>query len=160
MDDFELACRGLYRALTIREKYMRLAFQRFPRTASQYLRQTEGESFGPEEQLEPGDNKRRSGLAWFEMILCRRCVLNYMSHLSSVFTSPPKEGEDPFDVKNLPKNLGYVARMKDGVIYVYNDAAAADKHQPKDMPYPDLNTFIDDMNFLIALIAQGPTWVL
>lgn len=63
MDDFELACRGLYRALTIREKYMRLAFQRFPRTASQYLRQTEGESFGPEEQLEPGDNKRRSGLA-------------------------------------------------------------------------------------------------
>ncbi|XP_005941695.1 AMP deaminase 1 isoform X1 [Haplochromis burtoni] len=127
MDDFELACRGLYRALTIREKYMRLAFQRFPRTASQYLRQTEGESFRPEEQLEP------------------------------VFTSPPKEGEDPFDVKNLPKNLGYVARMKDGVIYVYNDAAAADKHQPKDMPYPDLNTFIDDMNFLIALIAQGPT---
>uniref|UniRef100_A0A3B4G9V5 AMP deaminase n=1 Tax=Pundamilia nyererei TaxID=303518 RepID=A0A3B4G9V5_9CICH len=127
MDDFELACRGLYRALTIREKYMRLAFQRFPRTASQYLCQTEGESFRPEEQLEP------------------------------VFTSPPKEGEDPFDVKNLPKNLGYVARMKDGVIYVYNDAAAADKHQPKDMPYPDLNTFIDDMNFLIALIAQGPT---
>uniref|UniRef100_A0AAX7UA71 AMP deaminase n=1 Tax=Astatotilapia calliptera TaxID=8154 RepID=A0AAX7UA71_ASTCA len=122
MDDFELACRGLYRALTIREKYMRLAFQRFPRTASQYLRQTEGESFRPEEQLDP-----------------------------------PKEGEDPFDVKNLPKNLGYVARMKDGVIYVYNDAAAADKHQPKDMPYPDLNTFIDDMNFLIALIAQGPT---
>ncbi|XP_005454186.1 AMP deaminase 1 isoform X1 [Oreochromis niloticus] len=127
MDDFELACRGLYRALTIREKYMRLAFQRFPRTASQYLRQIEGESFRPEEQLEP------------------------------VFTSPPKEGEDPFDVKNLPKNLGYVARMKDGVIYVYNDAAAADKHKPKDTPYPDLNTFIDDMNFLIALIAQGPT---
>uniref|UniRef100_A0A668UV37 AMP deaminase n=1 Tax=Oreochromis aureus TaxID=47969 RepID=A0A668UV37_OREAU len=86
MDDFELACRGLYRALTIREKYMRLAFQRFPRTASQYLRQIEGESFRPEEQFEP------------------------------VFTSPPKEGEDPFDVKNLPKNLGYVARMKDALI--------------------------------------------
>lgn len=49
--------------------------------------------------------------------------------------------------------------MKDGVIYVYNDAAAADKHQPKDLPCPDYDTFIDDMNFLIALIAQGPTWV-
>uniref|UniRef100_A0A8D0AP78 AMP deaminase n=1 Tax=Sander lucioperca TaxID=283035 RepID=A0A8D0AP78_SANLU len=111
MDDFELSCKGLYRALNIREKYMRLAFQRFPRTASQYM----------------------------------------------LFTSPPKNGEDPFDTKNLPKNLGYVARMKDGVIYVYNDAAAADKHQPKDLPCPDYNTFIDDMNFLIALIAQGPT---
>uniref|UniRef100_A0A665VX38 AMP deaminase n=1 Tax=Echeneis naucrates TaxID=173247 RepID=A0A665VX38_ECHNA len=127
MDDFELSCKGLYRALTIREKYMRLAYQRYPRTVSQYLREIEGETFKPEDQLQP------------------------------VFTPLPKEGQDPFDTKELPKNLGYVARMKDGVIYVYNDAAAADKHQPKDMPCPDYATFIDDMNFLIALIAQGPT---
>ncbi|XP_070824502.1 AMP deaminase 1 [Chaetodon trifascialis] len=127
MDDFELSCKGLYRALTIREKYMKLAFQRYPRTTSQYLRDIEGETFKPEDQVQP------------------------------VFTCPPKNGEDPFDTKNLPKNLGYVARMKDGLIYVYNDAAAADKHQPKDLPCPDYNTFIDDMNFLIALIAQGPT---
>ncbi|CAL1605509.1 unnamed protein product [Knipowitschia caucasica] len=127
MDDFELACKGLYRALTIREKYMRLAYQRYPRTASTYLCEIQGESFKPEDQVQP------------------------------VFTPPPKNGEDPFDTKALPKNLGYVARMKDGVIYVYNDAAAADKHQPKDLPSPDYNTFIDDMNFLIALIAQGPT---
>lgn len=76
---------------------------------------------------------------------------------SLVFTPPPKAGEDPFDTSNLPKDLGYVARMKDGLMFVYNDAAAADKHQPKDLPHPDYNTFIDDMNFLIALIAQGPT---
>uniref|UniRef100_A0A671XZ95 AMP deaminase n=1 Tax=Sparus aurata TaxID=8175 RepID=A0A671XZ95_SPAAU len=128
MDDFELSCKGLYRALTIREKYMRLAYQRFPRTSSQYLRDIEGETFKPEDQVQPA------------------------------FTSPPKNGEDPFDTKDLPKNLGYVARMKDGLIYVYNDAAAADKHQPKDLPCPDYDTFIDDMNFLIALIAQGPTY--
>uniref|UniRef100_A0A7N6B317 AMP deaminase n=1 Tax=Anabas testudineus TaxID=64144 RepID=A0A7N6B317_ANATE len=127
MDDFELSCKGLYRALTIREKYMKLAYQRFPRTASQYLRVIEGESFKPEDQVQP------------------------------VFTSPPKKVEDAFDTKSLPKNLGYVARIKDGVMYVYNDAAAADKHQPKDLPCPDYATFIDDMNFLIALIAQGPT---
>ncbi|XP_036068828.1 AMP deaminase 1 isoform X1 [Oryzias melastigma] len=127
MDDFELSCKGLYRALTIREKYMRLAYERFPRTASQYLRDVEGETFKVEDQLQP------------------------------VFTAPPKDGEDPFDTKSLPENLGYVARMKEGLIYVYNDAAAADKHQPKDLPHPDYNTFIDDMNFLIALIAQGPT---
>ncbi|KAM4570670.1 AMP deaminase 1 [Fundulus diaphanus] len=127
MDDFELSCKGLYRALTIREKYMKLGYQRFPRTASQFLRQMEGESFKVEDEVQP------------------------------VFNPPPKDGEDPFDTSNLPKNLGYVARMKDGLMYVYNDAAAADKHQPKDLPHPDYDTFIDDMNFLIALIAQGPT---
>nr|XP_040050013.1 AMP deaminase 1 isoform X1 [Gasterosteus aculeatus aculeatus] len=127
MDDFELSCKGVYRALTIREKYMRLAYQRFPLTTSEYLREIEGGSFKTEDLVQP------------------------------VFTAPPKQGEDPFDTKNLPKDLGYVARMKDGVIYVYKDAAAADKHQPKDLPCPDYDTFIDDMNFLIALIAQGPT---
>ncbi|CAG01709.1 unnamed protein product, partial [Tetraodon nigroviridis] len=127
MDDFEVSCKGLFRALTIREKYMRLAYQRFPQTASKFLCQIEGETFKPEDQLQP------------------------------VFTALPKPGEDPFDPKTLPENLGYVARMKEGLIYVYNDAAAADKHHPKDLPCPDYDTFIDDMNFLIALIAQGPT---
>nr|XP_061802353.1 AMP deaminase 1 isoform X2 [Nerophis lumbriciformis] len=127
MDDFELSCKGLYRALTIREKYMRLAYQRFPRTASQHLRDIEGETFKVEDQVQP------------------------------VFTPPPKDGEDPFETADLPENLGYVARMKDGLIYLYDDAQAADKHQPRDLPYPNHTTFIDDMNFLIALIAQGPT---
>lgn len=54
MDDFEVSCKGLFRALTIREKYMKLAYQRFPRTASQYLRNVEGESFKIEDQLQPG----------------------------------------------------------------------------------------------------------
>lgn len=57
MDDFELSCKGLYRALTIREKYMKLAYQRFPRTASQYLRDMEGESFKPEDQVQPGEKR-------------------------------------------------------------------------------------------------------
>lgn len=61
MDDFELACKGLYRALTIREKYMRLAYQRFPRTASQFLRQMEGETFKIEDQVQPGERRYRRG---------------------------------------------------------------------------------------------------
>jgi len=134
MDDFELSCKGLYRALTIREKYMGLAFQRFPYTCSQYLRDIEGEVFREED----------------------------VEKHQPVFHPPKKVGQieyniDPFDATKLPANLGHVARMKDGVIYVYNDAAAADNHQPQDLPCPDFNTFIDDMNFLISLIALGPT---
>ncbi|KAJ8016629.1 hypothetical protein DPEC_G00009230 [Dallia pectoralis] len=128
MDDFEVSCKGLYRALSIREKYMRLAFQRFPLTTSQYLRDIEGEPFIPEHSVQP------------------------------VFTPPPKRGEDPFDTKCLPENLNWVARMKDGVIYVYEDTAAADQQKAmEELPVPDYEAFIDDMNFLIALIAQGPT---
>lgn len=153
MDDFEVSCKGLFRALTIREKYMRLAYQRFPQTASQYLRNIEGETFNPEDQLQPG-GKRLHIMVKNRFV----CLFFLMIRIHpSVFTSLPKAGEDPFDTKTLPENLGYVTRMKKGLIYVYNDAAAADKHQPKDLPCPDYDTFIDDMNFLIALIAQGPT---
>lgn len=43
VEDFEVVCKGLYRALCIREKYMQKSLQRFPRTPSQYLRAIEGE---------------------------------------------------------------------------------------------------------------------
>ncbi|XP_048838681.1 AMP deaminase 1 isoform X2 [Brienomyrus brachyistius] len=126
MDDFELSCRGLYRALCIREKYMRQAYQRFPITASQFLRKIERVNWKTEDLVVP------------------------------VFT-PPTAGEDPFCTKTLPQNLGYVASMHDGVVHVYKTTVDADNHQPIDLPTPDYATFIDDMNFLIALIAQGPT---
>lgn len=47
--------------------------------------------------------------------------------------------------------------MHDGVVHIYKTTEDADSHQPIDLPTPDYATFIDDMNFLIALIAQGPT---
>uniref|UniRef100_A0A8C9T9R5 AMP deaminase n=1 Tax=Scleropages formosus TaxID=113540 RepID=A0A8C9T9R5_SCLFO len=126
MDDFEISCKGLYRALCIREKYMRMAYQRFPMITSQYLRLIEGHEWRPEDQVLP------------------------------VFTPPPKEGDDPFCTKDLPENLGYVAHMHHGVIHIYKTEADADDHKPIDLPIIDYDTFIDDMNFLIALIAQGP----
>jgi AMP deaminase len=46
--------------------------------------------------------------------------------------------------------------MKAGVIYIYPDEAAANRDEPKPYPYPNLDDFLDDMNFLLALIAQGP----
>lgn len=74
----------------------------------------------------------------------------------AVFTPPVKSGQDPFDSGNLPEDLGYHVQMKDGVVYVYADKAAAERNEPKDLPYPSLEHFIDDMNFLLVLIAQGP----
>uniref|UniRef100_A0A8C5LKA9 AMP deaminase n=1 Tax=Leptobrachium leishanense TaxID=445787 RepID=A0A8C5LKA9_9ANUR len=126
VDDFELAGKGLYRALAIREKYMRHSIQRFPRTPAQYLRDIEGGVWKETDEIYPD------------------------------FTSPPEKGEDPFRTDNLPSDLGYYPQIKNGVIHVYSNKEAADKNKPKDLNYPDLTTFIDDMNFLITLIAQGP----
>uniref|UniRef100_A0A8C9NJH4 AMP deaminase n=1 Tax=Serinus canaria TaxID=9135 RepID=A0A8C9NJH4_SERCA len=125
VEDFEVVCRGLYRALCIREKNMQQSLQRFPKTPSQYLRSIEGEPWKP-------------------------------SDLGPVFTPPVKEGQDPLDSGNLPEDLGYHVQMKDGIVYVYADKAAADRNEPKDLPYPILENFVDDMNFLLVLIAQGP----
>ncbi|XP_040472670.1 AMP deaminase 1 [Falco naumanni] len=125
VEDFEIVCKGLYRALCIREKYMQQSLQRFPRTPSQYLRAIEGE-------------------VW------------RASNTGPVFTPPVKDGEDPFETGNLAEDLGYHVQMKDGVAYIYGDKAAAGRNEPKDLPYPSLEDFVDDMNFLLALIAQGP----
>uniref|UniRef100_A0A8C3RS36 AMP deaminase n=1 Tax=Chelydra serpentina TaxID=8475 RepID=A0A8C3RS36_CHESE len=126
IEDFEVVCRGLYQALCIREKYMQKSFQRFPKTPSQYLRNIEGEVWRADDEHAP------------------------------VFTPAVKVGEDPFRSDNLPEDLGYCVRMQGGVVYVYADAAAARRGEPKDLPYPNLKDFLNDMNFLLALIAQGP----
>lgn len=73
-----------------------------------------------------------------------------------MFTLPVKSGQDPFDTGNLAEDLGYHVQMKDGIVYVYADKAAAERNEPKDLPYPSLERFVDDMNFLLVLIAQGP----
>ncbi|XP_057231197.1 AMP deaminase 1 [Malurus melanocephalus] len=129
VEDFEVVCRGLYRALCIREKHMQRSLQRFPKTPSQYLRAIEGEPWKP--------------TLW-------------NSPFGAVFTPPVKDGQDPFDSGDLPEDLGYHVQMKDGVVYVYADKAAAARNEPKDLPYPSLEHFVDDMNFLLVLIAQGP----
>ncbi|XP_015740668.1 AMP deaminase 1 isoform X2 [Coturnix japonica] len=125
VEDFEVVCKGLYRALCIREKYMQKSMQRFPRTPSQYLRAIEGETWRA-------------------------------SDAGPVFTPPVKDGQDPFETGSLPEDLGYHVQMKDGIVYIYSDEAAAGRNEPKDLPYPSLKHFVDDMNFLLALIAQGP----
>lgn len=83
-------------------------------------------------------------------------LLYTLCFTEKVFTPALKKGEDPFRTDNLPENLGYHLKMKDGVVYIYANEAAAGKDEPKPLPYPHMEDFLDDMNFLLALIAQGP----
>lgn len=92
----------------------------------------------------------------FYVVIHPVCWYIPLCFIEKVFTPPVKKGEDPFRTDNLPENLGYHLTMKDGVVYVYPSEAAASKDEPKPLPYPNLDSFVDDMNFLLALIAQGP----
>lgn len=68
----------------------------------------------------------------------------------------PAEGEDPYSMDNVPENLNYPLKMKDGIVYVYDNAEALSENHPHDLPYPDLETFAIDLSHVLAMIADGP----
>lgn len=70
---------------------------------------------------------------------------------------PLNEGEDPYSMEDLPQNLNYSLRMKDGIIYVYDNEDALKQDKPRSLPYPDLETFAIDLSHVLAMIADGPT---
>uniref|UniRef100_A0A6Q2WWU6 AMP deaminase n=1 Tax=Esox lucius TaxID=8010 RepID=A0A6Q2WWU6_ESOLU len=127
MEDYEQAAKTLIKALFIREKYSRLAYHRFPRTVTQFLRLAENQTWKVEDEILP------------EMYPC------------------PGEGEDPYSVKDIPEDLNYMLQLKDGIVNVYDNAEALEKKQPRSLPYPDLETFAIELSHVLAMIADGPT---
>ncbi|CAB1339461.1 unnamed protein product [Coregonus sp. 'balchen'] len=69
----------------------------------------------------------------------------------------PREGEDPYSMENIPDNLSYELQMKDGIVYVYENAEALSQNSPRSLPYPDLETFAIDLSHVLAMIVDGPT---
>uniref|UniRef100_A0A671LZ46 AMP deaminase n=1 Tax=Sinocyclocheilus anshuiensis TaxID=1608454 RepID=A0A671LZ46_9TELE len=127
VEDYEQAAKALLTALFIREKYSRLAYHRFPRTTARFLRSANNEKWSEEEEVLP-----------------ESCPV-------------PSEGADPYSMEDLPQNLNYSLRMKEGIIYVYDNEDALKRDQPRSLPYPDLETFAIDMSHVLAMIADGPT---
>ncbi|XP_069549536.1 AMP deaminase 3 [Brachyistius frenatus] len=127
VEDYEQAAKSLFKALIIREKYSKLAYHRFCRTTSKFLRSAENMRWQEEDEVQPD-----------------QCPC-------------PVDGEDPYSMDNIPENLNYELRMKDGIVNVYDDAEALRKQQPLDLPYPDLETFAIDLSHVLAMITDGPT---
>lgn len=127
VEDYEQAARSLFKALLIREKYSKLAYHRFCRTTSQFLRSAENTRWSEEDEVLPD--------MW----------------------PFPADGEDPYRMDNIPENLNYELKMKDGIVYVYDNEEALKEQQPHDLPYPDLETFAVDLSHVLAMIADGPT---
>ncbi|XP_010789800.1 AMP deaminase 3 [Notothenia coriiceps] len=127
VEDYEQAAKSLFKALLIREKYSKLAYHKFCRTTAKFLRSTENIKWSEEDDVLP------------DMCQC------------------PKDGEDPYSMENIPENLNYELKMKDGIVNVYDDAEALRENHPHDLPYPDLETFAIDLGQVLAMIADGPT---
>ncbi|XP_010743114.1 AMP deaminase 3 isoform X2 [Larimichthys crocea] len=128
VEDYEQAAKSLFKALLIREKYSKLAYHRFCRTTAQFLRSAENMRWSEEDEVLPD--------------MCPY----------------PTEEEDPYSMDNIPENLNYELKMKDGIVYVYDNAEnALRQKQPYDLPYPDLETFAIDLSHVLAMIADGPT---
>uniref|UniRef100_A0A8C7RLI4 AMP deaminase n=1 Tax=Oncorhynchus mykiss TaxID=8022 RepID=A0A8C7RLI4_ONCMY len=127
VEDYEQAAKTLMKALFIREKYSRLAYHRFPQTVAQFLRSAENQTWKEEDGVLP------------DVCPC------------------PREGEDPYNIENIPDNLSYELQTKDGIVYVYENAEALSQNRPRSLPYPDLETFAIDLSHVLAMIIDGPT---
>ncbi|XP_005807516.1 AMP deaminase 3-like isoform X1 [Xiphophorus maculatus] len=127
VEDYEQAARSLFKALVIREKYSKLIYHRFPRTAAKYLRDGENLKWSEDDEVLPD--------TW----------------------PSPHEGEDPYSMEGIPENLNYELKMKDGIVHVYANAEALKQEQALSLPYPDLETFTIDLSHVLAMIADGPT---
>uniref|UniRef100_A0A8C6P3N6 AMP deaminase n=1 Tax=Nothobranchius furzeri TaxID=105023 RepID=A0A8C6P3N6_NOTFU len=125
--EYEKAAKDLLHALRIREKYSKLAYHRFPRTAARFLRDADNVKWSEEDEVLP-----------------------------NIWPSP-QEGEDPFSMEGIPENLNFELKMKDGIVHVYTDAEALKQDRPLNLPYPDLETFAIDLSHVLAMIADGPT---
>uniref|UniRef100_A0A7N6AUX3 AMP deaminase n=1 Tax=Anabas testudineus TaxID=64144 RepID=A0A7N6AUX3_ANATE len=127
VEDYEQAAKSLFKALLLREKYSKLAYHRFCRTTAQFLCSAGNMKWSEEDEVLPD--------------ICPH----------------PKQGEDPYSMENIPENLNYELKLKDGIVYVYDCAEALKENRPHDLPYPDLETFAIDLSHVLAMTADGPT---
>ncbi|RXN18979.1 AMP deaminase 2-like isoform X2 [Labeo rohita] len=131
------AAKCVVKALFIREKYMALSLQTFCKTTARSLQEL---------------NQRPLDVNVYE-------DLNDSPVDSNMSVHPPVSETHPYDgqdMKNLPPDTGYSCKMVDGVFHVYHAQNPMDKSTEVDLPYPDLQEYIADMNVMMALIINGP----
>lgn len=132
LKDLAQASKILVQMLMVREKYMALSQQAFPRITARFLQSLEEE----EEFVGVQDTCSKTSIS------------------EHPIDAPPR-GDNPFAIE-FPESVGCILRMEDGVMHVYRSQEEADLRTQLSWPYPDLQTFIKDHSLLQAFIADGP----
>ncbi|KAL2104063.1 hypothetical protein ACEWY4_000931 [Coilia grayii] len=131
------AAKCVVKALFIREKYISLSMQSFSRTTARYLQEL------AEKPLD---------LQVYEEI-------PETSVTPDAPVDPPVSDTHPYenvDPASMPSDMGYGCKAVNGVIHVYTKKSNMDMSTELDLPYPDLQEYIADMNVMMALIINGP----
>uniref|UniRef100_A0A667WUN4 AMP deaminase n=1 Tax=Myripristis murdjan TaxID=586833 RepID=A0A667WUN4_9TELE len=81
------------------------------------------------------------------------CLLSDATVHPPVSETHPYETQDP---ASMPPDMGYGCKMVNGVVHVYTTRSVMDMSTELDLPYPDLQEYIADMNVMMALIINGP----
>lgn len=141
--DLKEASKSLVQALMIREKYMAMSHQSFPKITARFLQNLEdNEEFqGMKEGFGKGSTDV-DGIPYFD-----RRVSDHPFH-------PPKK-EDPFDIE-VPMGVECSLKMVQGLMYVYENEEAVKNNTPLELPYVQPKTFLADQNIMYALISDGP----
>ncbi|XP_021362572.1 AMP deaminase 2-like isoform X5 [Mizuhopecten yessoensis] len=155
LKDLEEASKSLVKALMIREKYMAMSHQSFPNITARFLQNLEDkedfhgikEGFGCINVKTAEDENTANFVSW-------PCTESTTAADHPI--NPPPMSGDPFHIAEMPENVGCVIKMKGGVPYVYKDQEAFDRQEPLEWPYPDVKTFLADLNMMYAFISDGP----
>uniref|UniRef100_A0A8C9BYT3 AMP deaminase n=2 Tax=Phocoena sinus TaxID=42100 RepID=A0A8C9BYT3_PHOSS len=131
------AAKSVVRALFIREKYMALSLQSFCPTTRRYLQQL-AEKPLETRTYEQGPDTPVS---------------------ADAPVHPPALEQHPYErcePSTMPGDLGLGLRMVQGVVHVYTRREPDAHCSEVELPYPDLQEFVADVNVLMALIINGP----
>ncbi|XP_064470635.1 AMP deaminase 2-like isoform X5 [Ornithodoros turicata] len=131
IEDLHQASKLLVSALRLREKYMETSQQSFPRVTKRFLAPLKGKH--PVEPETPDE------------------VLNSADH---PFYSVPTVTE-PWNCEIL-EDMKCILKMYNGVVHVYRTEEDLKNEKPADYPYINLSQFINDLNLMCAMIADGP----
>ncbi|XP_075548112.1 AMP deaminase isoform X3 [Dermacentor variabilis] len=131
LEDLHQASKLLVSALRLREKYMEISQQSFPKATKRFLNQLKGKPLddldSPEEMFSSADHP----------FYCVPTVT------------------DPWNCEVLP-SMNCELRMHNGVVHVYKNKEDMAAEKPMDFPYVNLPQFINDLNLMCAMIADGP----
>lgn len=136
VEDISKSSKLLIEALRLRERYMAWAVQSFPSVTARFLR-------------EAGiDDPMSQCRQYVGSCSDRKSIEDHPIH-------PPRKEVSPWKT-DVPENCGYRIQMHNGVFQVYSSEEAVQQNEPQNYGYPDLARYVQDMNLLCALIANGP----
>ncbi|XP_050664001.1 AMP deaminase 2 isoform X2 [Leptidea sinapis] len=130
LEDLQQASSYLVQALEIRKRYMKMSSQNFENITARFLR-----------TMDPDNANNHTP-----------CVSVPNNHIADHIVHPPFKDKDPWEC-HMPEPKDYTIRADRGVFNVYRDAACS---QCVPYPYVTLPEYIQDMNVMCTMIADGP----